>query len=67
MSQVGGDGCVTSQSQGGIRIVVKVCGAAGRAVGYGSRLTGTPKQTQMHTSDRKHWAKQKHRMRAQKP
>ncbi len=48
MSQVSGEGCVTSQSQGGIRIVVKVCGAAGRAEGYGSRLTGTPKQTDAH-------------------
>ncbi len=61
MSQAGGGGCVTSQSQGGIRIVVKVCGAAGPAEGYGSRVPGTPKQTQTHTSDRKHWAKQKHR------
>lgn len=50
----------TSRSQGGIQIVVKACGAAGLAEGYGSQVRETPKQTQTHTSDRKHWAKQKH-------
>lgn len=59
MSQVGRCGCVTSRSQGEIRTVRKACGAAGPAGGYGSRVLGTPKQTQTHTSDRKPWAKQK--------
>jgi len=54
-----GGGCITSQSQGGIRTVMKVCGAAGPAVGNGSREPRTPKQTQTHTSDRKNWVKQK--------
>lgn len=54
-----GGGCITSQSQGGIQTVMKVCGAAGPAGGNGSREPWTPKQTQTHTSDRKNWAKQK--------